>query len=90
MIKIYVFPKIVLLASFFFFSNSGFSQKHIESEETIYQLKKALSVHLGAVSTVNAVQINYADQDVTFLGKTIGEYHQYLLYYSVDVKKWNL
>jgi alkaline phosphatase D len=51
MIKIYVFPKIILLASFFFFSNSGFSQKHIESEETIYQLKKALSVHLGTVST---------------------------------------
>ena len=45
---------------------------------------------LGTVSTVNAVQINYADQDVTFLGKTIGEYHQYLLYYSVDGKKWNL
>ena len=45
---------------------------------------------LGAISTVNAVQINYADQDVTFLGKTIGEYHQYMLYYSVDGKKWNL
>lgn len=45
---------------------------------------------LGAVSTVYGVQINYADQDVTFLGKTIGEYHQYILYYSVDGKKWNL
>ena len=45
---------------------------------------------LGTVSTVNAVQINYADQDVTFLGKTIGEYHQYMLYYSVDGKKWNV
>ena len=45
---------------------------------------------LGAISTVNAVQINYADQDVTFLGKTIGEYHQYMLYYSIDGKKWNL
>jgi hypothetical protein len=45
---------------------------------------------LGAISTVNAVQINYADQDVTFLGKTIGEYHQYILYYSIDGKKWNL
>jgi hypothetical protein len=45
---------------------------------------------LGAVSTVNAVQINYADQDVTFLGKTIGENHQYILYYSIDGKKWNL
>jgi hypothetical protein len=45
---------------------------------------------LGTVSTVNAVQINYADQDVTFLGKTIGEYHQYILSYSIDGKKWNL
>lgn len=43
---------------------------------------------LGNVSTINAIQINYADQDVTFLGKTIGEYHQYLLSYSLDGKKW--
>jgi xylan 1,4-beta-xylosidase len=45
---------------------------------------------LGAVSTVHAIQLNYADQDVTFLGKTIGENHQYMLYYSIDGKKWNL
>ncbi|MBP6687268.1 MAG: family 43 glycosylhydrolase [Lacibacter sp.] len=57
-----------------------------------------IQTDLGNVSTVNAVQINYADQDVSFpkemdtifLGKTIGLYHQYKLYYSVDGKRWNV
>jgi xylan 1,4-beta-xylosidase len=43
---------------------------------------------LGAVSTVNAIQINYADQDATFLGKQTDIYHQYILYSSIDGKKW--
>lgn len=43
---------------------------------------------LGKVSTVYAVQINYADQDAEFLGKQTGTYHQYKLLYSVDGKKW--
>ncbi len=45
---------------------------------------------LGAVCTVNAIQINYADQDAEFLGKSQGVYHQYKLYYSSDGKKWEL
>ncbi len=45
---------------------------------------------LEVVSTVHAIQLNYADQDVTFLGKTIGENHQYMLYYSIDGKKWDV
>lgn len=47
---------------------------------------------LGNVSTVNAVQINYADQDVdsSFLGKSLGVYHQYILHYSLDGKKWKI
>ncbi len=49
-----------------------------------------IQTDLGQTSTVNAVQINYADQDVTFLGKTLNEQHQYLLYYSLDGKKWNV
>ena len=57
-----------------------------------------IQTDLGSVSTVNAIQINYADQDVSFpkeidsifLGKTIGLYHQYKLYYSNDGKKWNV
>jgi alkaline phosphatase D len=48
--KTLVFSKIILFVSFFLSSIFGFSQKHIESEETIYQLKKALSAHLGTVS----------------------------------------
>jgi hypothetical protein len=43
---------------------------------------------LGNVSTVNAVQVNYADQDAEFVGKQTNIYHQYKLYYSVDGKKW--
>ena len=43
---------------------------------------------LGNVSTVNAIQVNYADQDATFLGKQTGIYHQYRLLASTDGKKW--
>lgn len=47
---------------------------------------------LGNLSTVQAIQINYADQDVDSnrLGKYNNQYHQYKLYSSVDGKKWNL
>ena len=45
---------------------------------------------LGAVSTVRAIQVNYADQDVdsSFLGKINGIYHQYVIEYSLDGKRW--
>lgn len=57
-----------------------------------------IQTDLGALSTVNAIQINYADQDVSFpaamdtvfLGKTRGLYHRYKLYFSTDGKKWSL
>ena len=49
-----------------------------------------IQTDLGNVSTVNAVQINYADQDVEFLGKQTNIFHQYKMYYSVDGKKWNV
>ncbi|HVZ55210.1 MAG TPA: family 43 glycosylhydrolase [Chitinophagaceae bacterium] len=47
---------------------------------------------LGALSTVRAIQINYADQDVdsSYLGKVAGIYHQYRIYQSADGKKWSL
>lgn len=47
---------------------------------------------LGAISSVHAVQINYADQDVdsAFLGKIQGTYHQYILYYSEDGTTWKM
>jgi xylan 1,4-beta-xylosidase len=51
-----------------------------------------IQTDLGEVSTVNAVQINYADQDVdsTFLGKIPGLYHQYILWESPDEKNWKI
>lgn len=47
---------------------------------------------LGALSEVRGIQINYADQDVdsSFLGKSLGVYHQYRLWYSIDGKKWQI
>lgn len=53
-----------------------------------------LESDLGSVSTVHAIQINYADQDVAsdHLGKWNGgeQYHQYILYFSMDGKKWKV
>lgn len=53
-----------------------------------------LQTDLGQLSTVHAIQINYADQDVAqdYLGKISGveQYHQYKLYASADGKKWNI
>jgi xylan 1,4-beta-xylosidase len=49
-----------------------------------------IQTDLGNVSTVNAVQINYADQDAEFLGKQTNIFHQYKMYYSLDAKKWNV
>jgi xylan 1,4-beta-xylosidase len=51
-----------------------------------------MQTDLGQLSTVNAIQINYADQDVDagHLGKINGgtQYHQYRLLASADGKKW--
>jgi xylan 1,4-beta-xylosidase len=49
-----------------------------------------IQTDLGNISAVNALQVNYADQDAAFLGKQTTIYHQYKLYYSVDGKKWNM
>ena len=51
-----------------------------------------IQTDLGKVSTINAIQVNYADQDVdsSFLGKIKGIYHQYKIYKSDDGKKWKL
>nr|WP_295864827.1 family 43 glycosylhydrolase [uncultured Chitinophaga sp.] len=49
-----------------------------------------LQSDLGEVSTVHAIQINYADQDAPFLGKQTDIYHQYQLYYSLDGRKWQV
>jgi xylan 1,4-beta-xylosidase len=49
-----------------------------------------IQTDLGTVSTVNAIQINYADQDAAFLGKLAGIYHQYRVMGSSDEKHWQL
>ncbi len=51
-----------------------------------------IQTDLGDISTVHAIQINYADQDVDQdrLGKWNDQFHQYKLYYSLDGKKWNI
>jgi xylan 1,4-beta-xylosidase len=49
-----------------------------------------LQTDLGNISTVRAIQINYADQDATFLGKQQGIYHQYKIYQSTDGKNWKV
>ncbi len=44
---------------------------------------------LGEKSTINAIQINYADQDVELMGKpatTTG--HKYILYYSDEMRSF--
>ena len=46
---------------------------------------------LGEKSTINAIQINYADQDVDLMGKpetTTG--HKYIIYSSNDNKNWKV
>lgn len=47
-----------------------------------------IQTDLGAVCTVRAIQVNYADQDATFLGKSKGAYHQYKILASTDGKTW--
>ncbi len=51
-----------------------------------------IQTDLGNVSRVNAIQINYADQDAdqNRLGKRTDQYHQYILHYSLDGKKWKV
>lgn len=49
-----------------------------------------IQTDLGRISTVHAVQINYADQDALFLGKPTGSYHQYRLMHSLDGRKWQV
>jgi len=49
-----------------------------------------IKTDLGSECKVMAIQINYADQDAEFLGKTSGTFHQYRILESKDGKKWNL
>lgn len=75
----------------------GYSANHAVDEmiKTYWSAKTAnrgefIQTDLGEVSTVHAVQINYADQDAEFLGKQTTTYHQYMLMYSIDGKSWKM
>jgi xylan 1,4-beta-xylosidase len=47
-----------------------------------------LMVDLGSLSTVNAVQINFAENKTQLLGRENVLAHQYLVEYSADKKNW--
>ena len=76
----------------------GFQSNYIIDEDikTYWSAKTAnkgeyIISDLGEVSTINAIQINYADQDAEIMGKpdtTTG--HKYIIYASNDGKKWNV
>ncbi|MCX8480368.1 MAG: discoidin domain-containing protein, partial [Sediminibacterium sp.] len=61
------------------------------SAETANQGEWIMS-DLGEISTIHAIQINYADQDVekNKLGKFTNQAHQYKLYASNNKKDWQL
>jgi xylan 1,4-beta-xylosidase len=45
---------------------------------------------LGKISTIHAIQLNYADQGTNFLGKQEGIFHQYIAWFSADGKNWKV
>jgi xylan 1,4-beta-xylosidase len=47
-----------------------------------------ISMDLKKKCTINAIQINYAENDMKFFGREPGIYYQYLLEYSDDNKTW--
>ena len=47
-----------------------------------------VSVDLQKECTVNAVQINYAENETQIFGREAGIYYQYLLEYSLDNQTW--
>ncbi|MEK7198689.1 MAG: discoidin domain-containing protein, partial [Bacteroidota bacterium] len=49
-----------------------------------------IQTDLDTLSTINAVQINYADQDATLMGKQTAIFHQYKLYSSNDGVNWKM
>ncbi len=47
-----------------------------------------ISMDLEKKCTINAIQINYAENDMKLFGRNPGIYYQYLLEYSDDNKTW--
>lgn len=49
-----------------------------------------ITLDLGKICTINAVQINYAENETTILGRKAPIYYQYLLEYSTDKQNWKI
>ena len=49
-----------------------------------------LSMDLQKICSINAVQINYAENNTNLFGRSDHIYHQYLLEYSADNKTWKI
>ncbi len=49
-----------------------------------------LSMDLQEMSTINAVQVNYAEHNTKLLGRSNSIYYQYLLEYSADNRNWKV
>lgn len=47
-----------------------------------------ISMDLEKACTINAIQINYAENETKLMGRTPDIYYQYLLEYSLDNKTW--
>ena len=52
--------------------------------------KEWIKSDLGDVVIINAIQINYADQDVEFKGKSKNVFHKYKILSSNDAKNWKV
>lgn len=71
--------------------------KHYAADENIRNYWSAetgdkgewISLDLNHECTVNAVQINYAENETQIFGRNTGIYYQYLLEYSNDNETWN-
>ncbi len=49
-----------------------------------------LSVDLGKICRIDAVQVNFAEHESTAIGRAAGLYHQYRLEHSQDGKTWEM
>ena len=76
---------------------AGYPKKNSADEEirTYWSAKTGnkgewISMDLQKECIVNAVQVNYAENQTTLHGRNPQIYHQYLLEYSTDQKNWNV
>ncbi|MGE5399956.1 MAG: discoidin domain-containing protein, partial [Ignavibacteriales bacterium] len=87
------FSKPVQVSSSFGGFNANFAVD--ENIKTYWSAASAnagewLQSDLGSVCRVDAVQINYADQNAELVGKQAGIFHQYKMYCSNDAKEWKI